>query len=83
MNGGKSISDIMGGDVYKNIVEIESLKEFCTRMNEILTKVTDYVNNVEIKYGKQHCSEVQKVYSGAYGYAGAFFETCCGYFIFE
>ncbi len=40
---GKSISDIMGGDVYKNIVEIESLKEFCTRMNEILTKVTDYV----------------------------------------
>ena len=36
-------SDIMGGDVYKNIVEIESLKEFCTRMNEILTKVTDYV----------------------------------------
>lgn len=40
---GKSISDIMGEDVYKNIVEIESLKEFCTRMNEILTKVTDYI----------------------------------------
>lgn len=41
---GKSISDVVDEDVYMNIVEVDSLREFCMRMNEILTKVTDYVN---------------------------------------
>lgn len=40
---GKSISDIVDENVYRNIVEVESLKEFCQRMNEILIKVTNYV----------------------------------------
>lgn len=41
---GKSISDVVEENVYRSIVKVESLQEFCQRMNEILIKVTDYVD---------------------------------------
>lgn len=40
---GKSISDVVEENVYRDIVKVESLKGFCLQMNEILIKVTDYV----------------------------------------